>query len=67
MPSGQNNIDNKSYEELLIMQSIIDHNMQDSDEKYKNLTEDLIEIIAFMIYRIKLSKYSPNEKDPPKA
>ena len=33
MPSLRNNIDNKSYDQLLIMQDMIYDNMQASDEK----------------------------------
>ena len=35
MPSGRNNIDNKSYDQLLILQDMIDDNRQSSDEKMK--------------------------------
>ena len=35
--------------QLLIMQATIESNMQDSDEKIKNLTEDLTAIITSMM------------------
>ena len=54
---------NKSYDQLLIMQATIDSTRQDSDEKKKDLTEDLTEIIASMMDQIKISKYSPDKNN----
>ena len=42
-------MDNKSNEQLLIMQVTIGSNRQDSDEKMKNLIEDLKEMITSTI------------------
>ena len=33
MPSGQKNMDNNSYDQLLIIQATIEANRKDSDEK----------------------------------
>ena len=49
------------------MQAIIEANRQDSGEKMKNPTEGLTAIITSMMDQIKMSKYSPEKKDPPKA
>ena len=49
------------------MQATIDANRQDYDEKIKNLTEDLTEMIASMMDQIKISKHSPDKNDSPKA
>ena len=49
------------------MQPTIEANMQDSDEKMKNLIEDLTEMIASIIDQIKSSKYLPYNMDSPKA
>ena len=35
MTSGQNNMNNNSYEQLLIMKAAIESNRQDSDDKMK--------------------------------
>ena len=67
MPSGKKNMDNNSYEQLLIMQATIDANRQYSDEKTKRLTENLTEIISSMMDQIKISKESTGNKDSPKA
>ena len=56
MKSGQNNMDNKSDYQLLIMTAMIETNRQDYEEKMKNLTEDLTEIIASTMDKIKISK-----------
>ena len=45
---------NNSDDQLLIMQATIEANSQDSDEKMKNLTEDLTAMIASMMYHIKI-------------
>ena len=67
MSSGQNKLDNKSDDHLLIVQGTIESSRQDSDKKAKNLTEDLIEMIASMMDQIKILKSSPDKKDSPKA
>ena len=59
-------MDNKSDEKLLIVQSIIEANKQDSDEKMNNLTEDLTGMIASMMDQIKISKSSIDKKGSPK-
>ena len=41
MPSGQNNMDNKSDEQLLITQATIETNKKEYDEKTKNPKADL--------------------------
>ena len=58
-------MDNKSDGQLLIMQATIDANRQDSDEKMKNLTEYLTEIIVSMMDQIKFSKSSPEKQYEP--
>ena len=60
-------MDNKLDGQLLITQATIDANRQDSDEKSKNLTEDLTAMIASIMDQIKIPKYSPDKKDSPKA
>ena len=60
-------MDNKSDAKLIIMQATIESNMQDSDEKTKNLIQDLTGMITSIIYQIKFSKSSPDKKDSPKA
>ena len=67
MPSGSNNMDNKSDCQLLIMQAHIESNKQDSYDKIKKLTVDLTGMIASMMDQIKISKSSPDKKDSPKA
>ena len=59
-------MDNKSYYQLFIMQAKIYANRKYSDDKMKNLTEDLTVIIASMMDQIKISKSSPDKKDSPK-
>ena len=46
-------MDNKSDDQLLIMKSTIDDSRQDSNERTKNITEVLTEIIASMMDRTK--------------
>ena len=62
---------NKSSEQLLIMQSTIESNRKDSDEKLNNLTEDLKAMIAStitsMMDQINISILSPNHNDSPKS
>ena len=54
MSSGENKTGNKSNDQLCIMQATIDANRQDSDEKMKNLTEDLTSMIVSMMDQIKI-------------
>ena len=60
-------MDNKSYNQLLIMIDTIEANRKDYDDKMKNLTEYLTEIIASMMDQIKIYKSSPDKKYSPKA
>ena len=60
-------MDNKSGDQLLIMQATIETSSQDSDEKMKILIEDLTAIIASMMGHIKFSKYSTDKKESPKV
>ena len=59
-------MDNKSDNQLTIMQATIDSNRQYYDERIKKLTEYLTEMIASMMDQIKISEYSPDNKDYPK-
>ena len=67
MPRGRNKMDNKSDYQLLIMKYTIEYNNQDSDDNTNNLTADLTGMIASIMDQIKISKASPDKKDPPKA
>ena len=65
-----NNIDNKSDEQFLIIQSTIDSHKQDTDEIKMNTDEKLTQIIenfkvltAFMMDQTNNSKLSPSQKD----
>ena len=60
-------MDNKSDDQLLIMQATIEASRQDSDMKMKKLTEDITATIASMMDQIKNSKSSPDKKGSPKA
>ena len=59
-------MDNKSDEQLLTMQAIIEANRQESDEKMKKLSEDLKAMITStiikMIDQINISKTSQDQK-----
>ena len=55
MTSVQNKMDNESDDDLLIPEATIESKRQDSDEKMKNLTEDLTAIIISMMDQIKIS------------
>ena len=57
---------NKSDDHLLTMQATIKSNRQDYDDKTKNITEYLTEMIISMMDKIKILKTSPDKKDPPK-
>ena len=71
MPKEGNNMDNKSYEQLLIMQDTIEANMKYSDDKTKNTTEYLkamtTSTITSMMDHINIFKFSIYQKDSPKA
>ena len=58
-------------EHLLIMKATIKANIQEYDEKMKNLTQYLKAIITSnitpMMYHINMSKYSTYQNDSPKA
>ena len=47
-------MDSKSDYQLLLMQSSIEANRQDYDEKMKKLREDLTAMITSMMYEIKI-------------
>ena len=47
-------MDNKSYEQILIMQATIESNRQDYDEKMKKTTEDLTGMITSTTEQIKI-------------
>ena len=70
MPKGDNNMDNKYDEQFLTMQSTIESDRQESDEKITNLTFDLKEIITLTIKSMMAwnnnSKSSQDKKDSPK-
>ena len=55
-------MDNKSDDQLLIMQGIIEAIRNDSDEMMKNLTEELTAMTTSIIDQIKISKYSLDKK-----
>ena len=55
-------MDNKPYDQLLIMQYKIESNSQDYDYKSKKLKTYLTETITPIMDQIKMSKYSPNKK-----
>ena len=56
MPNGRNKLDNKSYDQLLIMKATIEANRKYSDDKMKNLIEDLTAMTTSMMNQIKISK-----------
>ena len=59
-------MDIRSDYQLLIMQATTEANRQDYDDKMKKLTEYPTKIIASMMYQIKISRYSPDNKDSTK-
>ena len=59
-------MDNKSDDQLLLIQYTMESNRQDYDDKIKKLTEELTSIITSMMYQIKISKYSLDKRDSPK-
>ena len=58
-------MDNKSGDQLLIMQDTIDANKRHYDEKVKNFTEDLTTMFASMMDQVQNSKSLPYKKDSP--
>ena len=60
-------MDNKSDEQLLIMQATNESKNQDLDEKTKKPKQDLTGMIASMMDQTKISKYSLDKKYSPKA
>ena len=60
-------MNNKSDDQLLIMQDTTESNRKYYDEKTKKLTEYLTSTILPMMDQIKTSKSSPENKDSPKA
>ena len=60
-------MDNNSDHQLLIVQATIEANRKYYDDKIKNITEDLIEIITSIVDQIKFYKSSPYKKDSSKA
>ena len=64
---GDNNMDNKSDEQLIITQDTIEVNRQESDEKIMRLIEDLKvfvkSTITSMMDQTNISKSSPEQKD----
>ena len=65
----QNNVDNKLDDHFLIMQSRIDSNSQDSDEKMKKQDtkiDKLTKMVEKIMDQIKFSNSLPDKLDPPK-
>ena len=60
-------MDNKSYGQLLLIQAMINVSRENTDDKIKNLTENLTAMITSMMDQIKISKHSPEKKDSSKA
>ena len=65
--TSEKEMDNKPDNQLIIMQAIIEANKQDSDEKTKNLTQDLTGMITSTKDQIKMQKSSRENKNSPKA
>ena len=63
MPKGSNNMDNNLENQLLMMQAMIESKNQDYDEKMKKPAADITGMITSMMYQIKMSKSSPDNKD----
>ena len=55
-------MDNKSDDQLLITKATIEAIRQDSDDKMKNLIEDLTSMVTSITDQIKTSKYSPDKR-----
>ena len=66
MPSGRNNMYNKSDDQFLAIKATIECSRQDYDDKIKKVTEDLTAIITSMMDQIKTLKYSQENKYQPK-
>ena len=60
-------MNNKSDDHLPVIKAKIEANRKDYDEKIMKLTEYLTEMISSMMDQIKISKFSPDNKDSPKA
>ena len=60
-------MDNKSYDQILVIQAYIESNRKYYNERMKKLTEDLTKMIAPMMYQIKYSEYSPEKTYSPKS
>ena len=60
-------MDNKSYDQILVIQAYIESNRKYYNERMKKLTEDLTKMIAPMMYQIKYSEYSPAKTYSPKS
>ena len=67
MPTGRNKTDNKSDDQLLIMQATIEANRQYYHEKMNHLTEDLTVMTTSKMDHITASKSLPEKMDSPKA
>ena len=66
-------MDNKSDEQFIIIQSVIESNKhymksnkEDSDDKMMNIVEDLKVMLTEITEQIKTLKYWTTQKDPPK-
>ena len=60
-------MNNKSDDQLFIMEDNIDANRQYYDEKKKKITADLTVMIASVMDKIEISKSSSDKKSSPKA
>ena len=75
MPSGWNNIDNKSYDQFLITPDIIDDSRQAYDEKMKKYyskldkqdskLDNIIALIKNMMYQNQNYNCQPEKMDSP--
>ena len=54
MPSGQNKMDNKSDDQLFIIQATIKSKSQDFDDKVGNIKEEIIAMITSMMNQLKI-------------
>ena len=55
-------MDNKSYEQFLIIQATVETNKQDNDEKLTNIIENLKFLTVFMMDQTNNSELSPSQK-----
>ena len=60
-------MDNKSYGQLILIQSTIEPQNQDYYEKTKNLTAELTGMIASIMDQIQIYKSSPDTRYSPKS